>query len=846
MPTNITGSKTVEPPYVIDPKADAISYDIIPLITVGDEAPLLEGTFGNFTPSTTETFAMAGIPDGLGYVEIEGKKYVFMNHELSSNRIDRNEATTTTATNSTGNKIINGARVSLFEFDANWNLVGGKNLIEDVLLDGVTYSLNTTTGNYEDPNGNVLTFFNHENFTRFCSGYLAAEGFVDANGNPTPIWFAPQERSDGVGTPVQATTGLATPIRGLGTVSKENVLAASQYRANNSEFTVLLASEDNEDGEAYLYVGRQTANNPNGFWGTVDANGNNDNFQLYVLRVKDAQGNVYGYETMPENVELVTEWVPIPDDIAVNPDPSALSDYVNEGPNIDPDPNTGVIPDTNVVTAPDTAINTFRSTNFRRLEDMAEDPENPGTFYFVTTGRNEDVPVNSYSQPNPLFDLDNPPQGRTTQRDNALGKLHRFDVSLDANGIPQVGTFETLLQGGLGKGVSYDNIVVDSNGNVLIQEDETADGDVIFTAENRDGSVLRYNINANENRVGNDVVDFVFEINSAAADTADISFFEIAGWETSGIIQVDPNALPGQSSYLFDIQASTISTSDSRLQETQTYKDLIAQGLTDAEALAIVRPAAEAVLGGQYERGGQLFLVEPTYVNVLEIDRNFNDQVGGLIYNSRAVDATQTLNSSLSGNVADLGNDADFDNVVGFYEITNEAGGIDTDGNGTIDLTPTEANAAEYARFAISNAIPGWQLRAGSVENTTTGEFGQVIVAGDSLYAPFIIANAGSLDNGRGLTIDQLFGEFITTENAEADGVFNDAADFIDDLVAYFAFDGANPDGARHLQVRGVNLFGFEDLPTNPIDGVNVSDNDFNDAVFQFDFTLVPPTTTTI
>ncbi|MDJ0742434.1 MAG: hypothetical protein QNJ32_03615 [Xenococcaceae cyanobacterium MO_167.B27] len=166
---------------------------------------------GNFTPSSTETFAMAGIPDGLGYVEIDGFNYVFINHELSAAELDEEGDTDTqTATNSTGEQVINGARVSLWQFDQDWNLLGGKNLIEDVVLDGVTYQLNTTTGNYEDSSGNV-------------------------------------------------------------------------------------------------------------------------------------------------------QWTPIPDDIAVNPDPSVLSDFVDFGPNtvIERDPITGMFPDTNVLVSPD-----FRSTNF--------------------------------------------------------------------------------------------------------------------------------------------------------------------------------------------------------------------------------------------------------------------------------------------------------------------------------------------------------------------------------------------------------------------------------------------------------------------------------------------------
>ena len=60
----------------------------------------------------------------------------------------------------------------------------------------------------------------------------------------------------------------------------------------------------------------------------------------------------------------------------------------------------------------------------------------------------------------------------------------------------------------------------------------------------------------------------------------------------------------------------------------------------------------------------------------------------------------------------------------------------------------------------------------------------------------------------------------------------NSAAEVFDDQVAYFSFIEANPDGVIHLKSLGSNTFGFEDLPGN----LGVSDNDFNDAVFNVDF----------
>ena len=57
-------------------------------------------------------------------------------------------------------------------------------------------------------------------------------------------------------------------------------------------------------------------------------------------------------------------------------------------------------------------------------------------------------------------------------------------------------------------------------------------------------------------------------------------------------------------------------------------------------------------------------------------------------------------------------------------------------------------------------------------------------------------------------------------------------SDFMTHAVAYFSFGNANPDGAEHLQNRGNNVFGFEDLPGN----LGISDFDFNDSVFKFTF----------
>jgi alkaline phosphatase/secreted PhoX family phosphatase len=501
----VIDGKTEANPYVfnvedVDPVTDLDpNYQIIPLLTVGDEVPYLEGEFGSFTPSTTQTYAMAGIPDGLGISKMGDKYYVWMNHEIAS--------PTASQISSTSTGTIKGARVSLFVFDENWNAIGGKNLIEFADADGTTYTWNPETGNYESATGKILNMLDHENFTRFCSGYLAASGFVDENGQEIPIYFAPEETTEDAAAGEFARSrgwavspdGTALALTGLGIFAKEQVYAASQYRAKNSDYTVLFSTEDYKDGELYAYIGKQTEDNANGF------TTNPSEFDLYVLRVKDANGNVFAYETMPENVELTGEWVLVPEQAALGSQ-QRLSEWVNAGD---------------------------RSTNFRRLEDMHEDPHNPGTFYFVTTGTNDKVP------------------GTETQ-DNNIGKLHRFTFELDESGKPTTSNFEFLLQGGENTGVSYDNITVDHLGNVLIQEDRTAAGGTIMDSQMRNGRVLSYNIAYNEDKVGNDEITFLFEIDQTVEGNEFDNGF--GDWESSGIVEV-----PGMNgTYLFDVQAHGI------------------------------------------------------------------------------------------------------------------------------------------------------------------------------------------------------------------------------------------------------------------------------------------------
>jgi glycerophosphoryl diester phosphodiesterase len=401
-----------------------------------------------------------------------------------------------------------GARVSVFQFDKDWNVIGGKNLIDTAVDSTGTYELNQDTGKYvntEDPDATLT-------FNRFCSGYLAQYGFEGG-----PIWFAPEESgADGRGWAVSAD-GTALALEGLGRYSKENVVAASQYRADNSDKTVLFSTEDSSDGEIYMFVGQQTEDDPNGFK-TGD---------LYVLRVEgaDYEGQI--------GASTTAKWTKVDENVALSPDGKVLSDWVNaEG----------------------------HSTNFQRPEDIAEDSNHPGTFYFVTTGSKEKPGGNPNSSSD---DATTPPEA-----ENPYGRLYRF--TLDSNDPTRPVQFDFLLEGGFGKGVSYDNITVDANGHVLIQEDETAFGGDVMKAEGRDARIWSYDIASGE------VVPLYEIVQGAAGPEFDTG--KPGAWETSGIIEI-PSTASAESSYLFDVQAHTVTTPQ--------------------------------VLNGNYVEGGQLLIAVP-------------------------------------------------------------------------------------------------------------------------------------------------------------------------------------------------------------------------------------------
>ncbi|GAB4319719.1 MAG: hypothetical protein OHK0047_01880 [Leptolyngbyaceae cyanobacterium] len=509
-------------PYITSLTTD---YQPLPLLTVGDEVPLLEGTISSFRASSTATYAFVGIPDGLGVYTRDNYNYVFVNHEIGAATSSGSPILSDISSTVPGQ--IQGARVSLYVFDQNWNVIGGKNLIETATDSTGTYTLNLETGKYTSETGAAFSF------SRFCSAYLASYGFWDSTGEEVPFFFAPEESDGNSRGWAVSPDGNALSLDGLGRYAKENIIAPSQYRPTNSDLTVLLSTEDTADGELYMYVGRKTVSDPNGF----------NNGDLYVLRVDGAE-----FEgQIAANIALTASWTKVDRSAIFNPDGTpqatgtALSNFVNA---------------------------TGRSTNFQRLEDIAEDPNNPGTFYFVTTGT-----TNKLGQGSAGGTATTPEEA-----ENPYGRLYRFSLNA-ADPTAPIADFELVLKGGAGTGVSYDNIVVDKNGNVLLMEDETAFGGALMLAENREASIWSFDPTTQ-------AVTRLFALDENAGGSQFNKPLVKGEWESSGIVEVESYNATQFSPYLFTVQAHTI----------------------------VNPPGSTSVLGGRYVEGGQLLLAVPSGV----------------------------------------------------------------------------------------------------------------------------------------------------------------------------------------------------------------------------------------
>ncbi|MBE8987765.1 DUF4114 domain-containing protein [Nostoc sp. LEGE 12450] len=143
--------------------------------------------------------------------------------------------------------------------------------------------------------------------------------------------------------------------------------------------------------------------------------------------------------------------------------------------------------------------------------------------------------------------------------------------------------------------------------------------------------------------------------------------------------------------------------------------------------------------------------------------------------------------------------EAAFNNSIGFYQVTDENGGIDTNGDGKADILTGQTG---YSEAAVRGRVAGIDL---TVNNQGTATYTGTFQPG-SIFAPFIIANS--------------------RPDALIDNNPNN------DPVVYFPFLGANIDKVDHIRLLGNNIFGFEDV-------ANGGDKDFNDVIVGVKLSIV-------
>ncbi|MEH2024341.1 beta-propeller fold lactonase family protein [Nostoc sp.] len=140
--------------------------------------------------------------------------------------------------------------------------------------------------------------------------------------------------------------------------------------------------------------------------------------------------------------------------------------------------------------------------------------------------------------------------------------------------------------------------------------------------------------------------------------------------------------------------------------------------------------------------------------------------------------------------------EASYNNFVGFYQVADENGGIDTNGDGTADILVGQAG---YAEAAVRGRVGGIDL---TVDNQGTAKYSGTF-GPNSLFAPFIIVDGKP--------------DAILDSNVNKN--------------VYFTFLGANSDKVDHIRLLGNNTFGFEDL-------ANGGDKDYNDVIVQVNLSV--------
>ena len=389
----VQGVSSSEPPQV-QPMPDK-GIKTVALISSGDRA--------------NNGYVFAGIPDGMGAtLSPKGNEFtVYTNHEIAAGL---------GVTRAHG---ANGAFVSAITFNkSTGEAVAGRDLITKVNY--FDYNTRQYAAAPVAPSGAIANTHGLS-FSRFCSGTLTDPGMLLSGegakqvGFDGQLWLAGEESGDeGRVFGIDIATGEAWQLPRLGLWSVENAIPLK----TESDTTVVLGGEDATPGELWIYVGKKSKT------GTAVEKAGLTNGTNYVLSIP-------GVSTDKQFRALHGKGKPVAAQL------SAPIDWTLNGK------------------AQNAAAVAQGGLGFTRVEDGAWDPNNPNTFYFLTT-EGGDTSVAPFA-------------ASTVTRDGGgLWQLKFKDVSNPSAGM----TLTLLADGSEAPYLSKpDNMTIDGAGNLLIQED---------------------------------------------------------------------------------------------------------------------------------------------------------------------------------------------------------------------------------------------------------------------------------------------------------------------------------------------------------------------------------------
>ena len=457
-----------------------------------DTDPLL--SVGDTVPETSDPskrYQMTGIPDGLGARDSSGGfTELFMNHEF--NQGVQSESTI-------GEPRNRGAIVSRYRLGPDGSVVSGERAYDNTFINdsmvGPAPAVNNAT----------------RGFARFCSGSLAK---ATETGLDRDMYFANEETSsqdtfDPLGaSSVAVFDNQAHALPDLGHFAWENTLVAP----NTGNKTVVFGNEDGPptpDSQLYVYSGDK---NP-GSTGAVARNGLSGG-KLYTLRLpgKINEGDF-------TSGTATGKW--------------------------DETENAGSLTSAQTEAAAD-ADGAF---GFIRIEDGAFDPNDPGTYYFVTTGSSTD----GSNELGRLYRLKFNPNDPTAS-DPTIEVIYNADTIPGITGPSQDKANDIAI--------SPDNIDI-SDDYLMINEDGTTESRTVMNNKQRDGSIWRF-VPQNDAAAMANSRQRVAELNPPGRDGVPVGR---GVWETTGIIDTEQQF--GNDTWLFNVQAHPPTTPPG----TQTVED---------------------------------------------------------------------------------------------------------------------------------------------------------------------------------------------------------------------------------------------------------------------------------